>query len=58
MTREPEAGRANEIFAQVQAHPEVPCSGQRIVKGSCVPWMFEVRLPPVDGGTTGRERSR
>lgn len=55
-TWEPEAGRADEVVAHVQASSEVPCNGQRIVRGSCVPWMFEVTLPPMDGGTVPSAR--
>ena len=40
--------------AHLRAHPALPCAGQRIVRGTCVPMLGNVEIPSFDGATPRR----
>jgi hypothetical protein len=37
--------------AHLHAHPVLPCAGERIVRGPCVPILGKVEIPAFDGAT-------
>ena len=46
--------RAAEFEAHLREQPALPCGGERIVTGACVPVVGNVQIPSFEGATTRR----